>query len=41
MMTRILFLSAAFLLNEVSGWLGGEMVYVRGVAVKQPPDQTI
>jgi uncharacterized membrane protein len=22
----------------ISGWLGGEMVYVRGVAVKQPPD---
>jgi len=25
----------------ISGWLGGEMVYVRGVAVKQPPDQCI
>jgi len=25
----------------ISGWLGGEMVYVRGVAVKQPPDQSI
>jgi uncharacterized membrane protein len=25
----------------VSGWLGGELVYVRGVAVKQPPDQSI
>jgi uncharacterized membrane protein len=24
---------------SVSGWLGGELVYVRGVAVKQPPDQ--
>jgi uncharacterized membrane protein len=23
----------------ISGWLGGELVYVRGVAVKQPPDQ--
>jgi uncharacterized membrane protein len=25
----------------ISGWLGGEMVYVRGVAVKQPPDQRV
>jgi uncharacterized membrane protein len=25
----------------ISGWLGGEMVYVRGVAVRQPPDQSI
>jgi len=25
----------------VSGWLGGETVYVRGVAVKQPPDQSV
>jgi uncharacterized membrane protein len=25
----------------ISGWLGGEMVYVRGVAVKHPPDQSI
>jgi uncharacterized membrane protein len=25
----------------ISGWLGGEMVYVRGVAVTQPPDQSI
>ena len=25
----------------ISGWLGGELVYVRGVAVKQPPDQTL
>jgi uncharacterized membrane protein len=25
----------------ISGWLGGEMVYVRGVAVKQPPDQSV
>src|SRR5439155_26113722 len=25
----------------ISGWLGGELVYVRGVAVKQPPDQGI
>ena len=22
----------------ISGWLGGELVYVRGAAVKQPPD---
>jgi uncharacterized membrane protein len=25
----------------VTGYLGGELVYVRGVAVKQPPDQSI
>jgi uncharacterized membrane protein len=25
----------------ISGWLGGELVYARGVAVKQPPDQRI
>jgi len=25
----------------ISGWLGGELVYVRGVAVKQPPDQSM
>ena len=25
----------------ISGWLGGELVYVRGVAVKQPPDGSI
>jgi len=25
----------------ISGWLGGETAYVRGVAVKQPPDQSI
>jgi uncharacterized membrane protein len=25
----------------ISGWLGGELVYVRGVAVKQPPDQSL
>ena len=24
----------------VSGWLGGELVYVRGVAVEHPPDQS-
>lgn len=29
------------LLITVSGWLGGELVYVRGVAVKEPPDQSI
>ena len=25
----------------ISGWLGGELVYVRGVAVRQPPDESI
>src|SRR5437016_11207243 len=25
----------------ISGWLGGELVYVRGVAVKQPPDESV
>src|SRR5205814_5751670 len=25
----------------ISGWLGGELVYERGVAVKQPPDQSV
>lgn len=25
----------------ISGWLGAELVYVRGVAVKQPPDQSV
>ena len=25
----------------ISGWLGGEMVYVRGVGVKPPPDRNI
>ena len=25
----------------ISGWLGGELVYVRGVAVREPPDQSI
>jgi uncharacterized membrane protein len=29
------------LLIMISGWLGGELVYVRGVAVKQPPDQSV
>lgn len=28
-------------LITISGWLGGELVYVRGVAVKQPSDQSI
>lgn len=28
-------------LITISGSLGGELVYVRGVAVKQPPDQNI
>jgi uncharacterized membrane protein len=25
----------------ISGWLGGELVYVRGAAVKEPPDQSV
>src|SRR5438270_2226706 len=25
----------------ISGWLGGELIYVRGVAVREPPDQSI
>lgn len=25
----------------ISGWLGAELVYVRGVAVNQPPDQSV
>jgi uncharacterized membrane protein len=29
------------ILITISGWLGGELVYVRGVAVKEPPDQSI
>jgi uncharacterized membrane protein len=28
-------------LIAISGWLGGELVYVRGVAVKKPTDQSI
>jgi uncharacterized membrane protein len=28
-------------LITITGYLGGELVYVRGVAVKQPPDQSI
>jgi len=33
--------SIGIVLIIISGWLGGELVYVRGVAVKQPPDQSI
>ena len=29
------------ILITISGWLGGELVYVRGVAVREPPDQSI
>lgn len=25
----------------ISGWLGGELVYVRGAAVKEAPDQSV
>ncbi len=32
---------AGILLITISGWLGRELVYVRGVAVKQPPDQSV
>ena len=28
-------------LITITGYLGGEMVYVRGVAVKEPPDQSL
>ncbi|MDQ2824438.1 MAG: DUF2231 domain-containing protein [Verrucomicrobiota bacterium] len=28
-------------LITISGWLGGELVYVRGVAVKQPPAPSV
>lgn len=28
-------------LITITGYLGGEMVYVRGVAVKEPPDQSV
>jgi len=28
-------------LIKITGYLGGEMVYVRGVAVKEPPDQSV
>jgi len=33
--------SIGIVLIIISGWLGGELVYVRGVAVKQSPDQSI
>jgi len=36
----ILLSVAGIVLITISGWLGGELVYVRGVAVKQPPDQS-
>jgi uncharacterized membrane protein len=29
------------ILIMITGYLGGELVYVRGVAVKQPPDQSV
>lgn len=32
---------AGVVLIMISGWLGGELVYVRGVAVKQPPDESL
>jgi len=31
---------AGIILIGISGWLGGELVYVRGVGVEQPPDQS-
>ena len=37
----ILFSAIGIGLIVISGWLGGELVYVRGVAVKQPPDDSI
>lgn len=37
----ILLSAIGIVLIIISGWLGGELVYVRGVAVKQPPDQSI
>ena len=37
----ILLSVVGIILIIISGWLGGELVYVRGVAVKQPPDQSI
>ena len=37
----ILLSVAGIILITISGWLGGELVYVRGVAVKQPPDQIL
>lgn len=29
------------ILITISGWLGGELVYVRGVAVEEPPDESV
>jgi uncharacterized membrane protein len=37
----IMFSVVGIVLIMISGWLGGELVYVRGVAVKQPPDQSV
>jgi uncharacterized membrane protein len=37
----IILSGVGIVLIVISGWLGGELVYVRGVAVKQPPDQSI
>ena len=37
----ILLSAIGIVLIIISGWLGGELVYVRGVAVKQPPDASI
>ena len=37
----ILLSAIGIVLIIISGWLGGELVYVRGVAVKQPPDESI
>jgi len=37
----ILLLAIGIGLIIISGWLGGELVYVRGVAVKQPPDESV
>ena len=37
----ILLSAIGIILIIISGWLGGELVYVRGVAIKQPPDDSI
>ena len=37
----ILLSAVGIVLIILSGWLGGELVYVRDVAVKQPPDESI
>jgi uncharacterized membrane protein len=37
----ILLSAIGIVLIIISGWLGGELVYVRGVAVKQPPNASI